>query len=127
MNTDQLFAEIGNRGVEVVVVDGRLRVAPGTALTPELTAALRAHKRELLDLLSWPVECCNPERGRVWITERLYSSVGKTVETPQGRGRLIAALPELVAVDLHRQRCRAVFLPCEVVPLAAQRTGDPRR
>ena len=49
----QLLQELQNRGFKVSVVNGdTLKVIPGSKLTPELTERLKAHKPELIQILS---------------------------------------------------------------------------
>lgn len=129
MNAHLLLAKVEVLGVTLKVEGDRLLYRSQEAVSPALMAELRAHKAELLELLTWPTESCDPGRRRAWLAERLCPFVGQTVETPQGRGRLVAVLPEFVAVDLYRRRRRANFLPCEVRPpaAAAPQNGDPRR
>jgi len=93
---------------------GDLRIRPGSRLTPELLERLRAHKPELLDLLTWPEECLAAEREFGHPCGRLFPLVGKTVRTPAGCGRLIAALPERAVVSVGA--CYSAFLPGEVKP-----------
>ena len=92
----------------------------GGAVPANLRAQLSAHKDEIIEWLSWPVEAadCRP-------VERL-PPVGQVVSTPRGRGRLVAVLPEFVAVKLFDDPLRLVnFLPCEIEPLrGASKEGD---
>jgi hypothetical protein len=49
----QLLHELQDRGFKVSVVKGdTLKVIPGSKLTPELTERLKAHKPELIQILS---------------------------------------------------------------------------
>ena len=49
----QFLQELQNRGFKVSVVNGdTLKVIPGSKLTPELTERLKAHKPELIQILS---------------------------------------------------------------------------
>ena len=70
----RLLAELRRRGIEPVLDGARLGLrAPRGALTPALQAAVRRHKRELLNLLQdrpphWPLEAWQEQWG--WVTVR---------------------------------------------------------
>ena len=49
----QLLQELQEKGFKISVVNGdTLKVIPGSKLTPELTERLKAHKPELIQILS---------------------------------------------------------------------------
>jgi len=52
MTAGELLSTLRSRGFEVQAGDGRLRVRPADAITPDLLDALRARKQELIDLLT---------------------------------------------------------------------------
>ncbi len=54
MNADVLLAQLADRGVVLVADGDRLRCRPGSLLTAEDLAALRANKPTILDRLSAP-------------------------------------------------------------------------
>jgi len=58
----ELLADLARHGIRVRAADGKLKLSPADALTEELARAVRAHKPELLRLLSerstvTPAEC----------------------------------------------------------------------
>lgn len=71
---ERLLAELRRRGIEPVLDGARLGLrAPRGALTPALQAAVRRHKRELLNLLQdrppyWPLEAWQEQWG--WVAVR---------------------------------------------------------
>ena len=68
-----LLTNLRERGLTLVAKEGRLRVAPKTALTPELREALLAYKCEILPLL----EAQDPEvRWRVEAMRRQVPAHG---------------------------------------------------
>ena len=71
MNADVLLAHLRDRGVVLVVDGDRLRCRPGSLLTAEDLAALRANKPTILDRLSAPpdsrrVVCLACRSRRFW-------------------------------------------------------------
>lgn len=48
----ELLTDLHQRGLTLLAIDGRLRIAPKSALTPELRETLTAHKADLLSALS---------------------------------------------------------------------------
>ena len=51
MDATEVLAELTRRGVKIMVEGDRLRFRPQQAVTPDLRAAMAAHKAELLTLL----------------------------------------------------------------------------
>ena len=104
MTAEELLAQVEELGIDLWPHGDRLLYRPVDAVGPALLADLSAHKSELLDLF------------------------GKPVQTPAGRGRLVADLPERAVVALEHQPGRfAVFLPGEVTPPEAETTGETMR
>lgn len=120
MNALHLLAKVEALGVVLRAEDRRLLYRPRGAVPADLRAQLSAHKDEIIEWLSWPVEAADCRPG-----ERL-PRVGQVVSTPRGRGRLVAVLPEFMAVKLFDDPLRPVnFLPCEIEPLrGAPKEGD---
>ncbi len=117
MTAEELLNAAEAQGLTVVADGARLRIRPGSRLTPDLLAHLRAHKAELIDLLTWPAECLEAERDNGHPCARLFPLVDQTVSTPMGNGRLIEALPERAVVILDRRSDHfTVLLPSEVGP-----------
>ncbi len=118
MTVATLLSELRSWGAKLGVAGGVIRIeAPKGAVSPELLAELQAHKPELIDLLTWPEECLEAEREHGHPSARLYPLVGRTVRTPLGSGRLVAALPERAVVIADRRSFSfAVFLPGEIAP-----------
>jgi hypothetical protein len=54
MQPEHLLDELRRRGFRLASEAGRLAVQPASQLTPELRAAITAHRAELLDLLGQP-------------------------------------------------------------------------
>ena len=112
MNALHLLTKVEALGVVLRAEDRRLLYRPRGAVPADLRAQLSACKDEIIEWLSWPVEAADCRRS-----ERL-PPVGQVVSTPRGRGRLVAVLPEFVAVKLFDEPLRPVnFLPCEIEPL----------
>jgi TubC N-terminal docking domain len=53
LSAKALFAELRERGVEIMAEGELLRYRPRSAVTPELLDRLRTHKPTLLMLLAW--------------------------------------------------------------------------
>lgn len=74
MTAAELLEELRRRGIQPIVDGDRLGFrAPRGALTPALQAAVRRHKRELLNILQdrppfWPLEAWQPAWG--WVAAR---------------------------------------------------------
>jgi TubC N-terminal docking domain len=118
MQAAELLNELKARGVVLEVRGDRIRVGPRDSVPPEILADLRAHKSELMDLLTWPAECLEAEREHGHISARLYPLLGRPVSTPVGPALLVAALPErAVAIPDRHSGSFAVFLPSEIAPL----------
>lgn len=71
MRACELLAELRQRGLDLAVEGDRLRYRPREVVTPELRAAMVAHKAELLGLLAkracevdWRVEAMRPQVPR---------------------------------------------------------------
>ena len=121
MTAETLLADLETRGANLTVVGDVIRIeAPRGTVGPELLATVRQHKPELIELLTWPAECLAAERKHGHPLARLYPLVGRTVQTPLGPARLVAALPErAVVIPNRRSFSFAVFLPGEIAPLHA--------
>ena len=118
----ELLTELRQRGLTIVAEEGRLRIAPKAALTPELREALIAHKSEILPLvqereISWRVEAMSHQvlsRGSIpFLVAR---------ETPCDRGRCLSC-GETIG-DCERFRCSAC-LKAALQVLAAFREKKP--
>ena len=117
MTAEELLSEAEAQGLTLVADGARLRIRPGSRLTPELLSRLRARKAELIELLTWPEECLEAEREHAQHWARLLPLVDEEVSTPMGKGRLVEVLPERAVVILDRRPVRlAVMLPAEVGP-----------
>lgn len=120
MTPEELLARVEALGVIVTLDREDLVLRPKSRLSPELVEQLRANKPKLLDLVelrTWPKESRDAVRrfGRPYA--RLYPFLGREVETPQGRGRLLQVFAERVTVVLDTEPSRAsFFLPSEVRP-----------
>ena len=130
MNAEDLLAEVEALGVTVDLDGDVLRFRPGSAIPAGLVEVLRAHKPELVELVSlrgWPdasLECVR-QFGRP--EARLYPFLGKTVATPAGKGRLLQVFHERASVLLERDPRKVVtMLPSELWPLEiAAEAGHP--
>jgi hypothetical protein len=127
MTPDEILSELEARQVELRVVGDRLRIRPVSRVPEVLLKELRSHKAELVEMVSlrgWPEASrdCVQRFGRP--EARLYPFLGRPVVTPEGRGRLVAVLPNWVVVD--RAGRVGVFLPSEVRPQGVEgRPEDP--
>jgi hypothetical protein len=121
MNAEDLLAEVEALGVTVDLDGDVLRFRPGSAIPAGLVEELRAHKPELVELVSlrgWPDASreCVRQFGRP--EARLYPFLGKTVATRAGRGRLLQVFHERASVLLESDPRKVVtLLPSEVWPL----------
>ncbi|HSL82534.1 MAG TPA: hypothetical protein VLF66_07130 [Thermoanaerobaculia bacterium] len=120
MRPSEILSELQARQVELVVVGDRLRFRPVTAVPEPLLEALRAHKAEVMDLVelqSWPEISRDAVLRFGKPCARLYPFLGREVETPRGRGRLLKVFAERVMVVLDTAPSQAsFFLPSEVRP-----------
>jgi hypothetical protein len=119
MTASTLLSELQALGAKLGVAGDQIRIeAPRGVVSPELLAELRAHKPELIELLTWPPECLEAEREHGHPSARLYPLLGRQVSTPVGPALLVAALPErAVAIPDRHSGSFAVFLPSEIAPL----------
>ena len=129
MIAERLLTELESQGATLAVRGDRLRIqAPRGTVSPELLAELRAHKSELIDLLTWPEECLAAEREHGHPCARLHPFVGGEVRTLLGQGRLIEVLPERAVVILDRRPHHfTVLLPAEVGPPGATAKTETMR
>ena len=81
--TADLLADLTGRGIELRAEGGRLRFRPVAAMTPELAERVKAHKGELLDLLS-PASMAEPSETHADREIRRFLRVA--VPQPDGRG-----------------------------------------
>lgn len=130
MSPDELLAEVQALGVSVRADGDVLRFQPASSLPPKLVEELRAHKPELLELVSlrnWPKASRDSVRRFGRPEARLYPFLGKQVATPLGHGRLEQAFPDRAAVALDTDPRRLVYvLPSEVRPPGlAHPPGEP--
>ncbi|MCA8998862.1 MAG: hypothetical protein KDA80_17820 [Planctomycetaceae bacterium] len=51
MSASQLLADLVRLGIRIEAHEDRLRYSPRSSVTPDLEARIRAHKRELLEML----------------------------------------------------------------------------
>ncbi|HEX4952680.1 MAG TPA: hypothetical protein VF017_04710 [Thermoanaerobaculia bacterium] len=120
MSPEELLAEVQALGVSVRAEGNVLRLKPASSIPPSLVVELRAHKPELLSLVSlqgWPQESKDYVRRFGRPEARLYPFLAKEVATPLGRGRLLQVFAERVAVALECDPHRLVYLlPSEVSP-----------
>ena len=126
MTAESLLTELRSRGAKLAVAGDRLHIeAPRGTVSPELLVELRAHKAELLRLLTWPPESFEAERKHGYACARLFPLVDGRVWTPKGHGRLVAILPERAVVILDRRPgALTVLLPSEVGPPHANFQGE---
>lgn len=107
MNALEVLVELEALGVALQVDDRRLRYRPIHAVPTDLKEAMATHKDEILDWLAWPTEAAFHAPGG--------PAVGNSVDTPLGDGRVVAVLPELIAVQLLDGKPKlSNFLPCEI-------------
>lgn len=120
MKAEELLAEVEALGVVVTLDPPDLVLRPKSRLTPQLVDQIRAHKPELLDLVelrSWPQASRDAVRRFGQSCARLYPFIGREVQTPLGRGRLLQVFHERATVVLDVEPSRAsFFLPSEVRP-----------
>ncbi|WP_324718205.1 hypothetical protein U7230_07060 [Carboxydochorda subterranea] len=131
MDAAALLHALRARGIVLSAVGERLRVeAPRGLVTPELRAALTAHKAAILALLQqesqWPPQCREAERlyHRPPVLEaphaKLFPLVGQRVLTPRGPGVLLQAFAGQATVALESDpNHAAIFEPQEIRPLSA--------
>lgn len=129
MTAEELLAEVESLGVVVTLDHRDLVLRPKSRLTPQLVERLRTHKPELLDLLelrTWPEASRDAVRRFGQSCARLYPFIGREVETPQGRGRLLQVLQERATVVLDVEPDRAkFFIPSEVRPPGVAVASSP--
>lgn len=117
---ERLLSEVEALGVTVLADGDSLRLRPGSSIPSELVEQLRAHKAELLEVVSlrgWPQASRDAVRRFRLPEARLYPFLDKPVATPLGPGRLLQVCSEQVCVALDSDPSRAVYLlPSEVVP-----------
>jgi TubC N-terminal docking domain len=107
-NALELLIRLEALGVSLRADQDKLLYRPVSVVSPDLRAAMAAHKAEILEWLTWPVETAARAARR--------PAVGEFVSTPKGRGQVLAVLPEFVSVRLlDRQEPYLSFLPCEIV------------
>ena len=120
MRPEELLAEVEALGVVVTLDRQELVLRPKSRLTPELVEQLRAHRVELLEIVElrgWPDASRDAVRSFGHPCARLYPFLGRTIQTPQGPGRLLQVFPERATVVLDREPKRArFFLPSELRP-----------
>jgi hypothetical protein len=120
MTAEQLLAEVEALGVTVDLDGDVLRFRPGSSIPSRLVDELRAHKPELVELVSlrgWPDASRECVRRFQRPEARLYPLLRKNVATPEGPGRLLLVLPDRAAVRLRREPGRVIYLlPSEVQP-----------
>lgn len=120
MDALELVTTLKARGATLLPRGDRLRIQPGSIVTPELAEQVREHKAEILALLehdTWPAECREAERRFGQRHARLFPLLERTVETPQGPGRLVQVFADRAAVELSVQPGRVHhFLPDEIRP-----------
>lgn len=127
MSPQDLLTTLRSSGVEITVVEDRLRIeAPHGVVTPEIRQALAEHKPELLAELTgqtlpeeaqWPSECRESEQRFGGLHARLYPLLGHSVVTPEGHGELVQVFSERASVRLDVSPDQlTVFLPEEIRP-----------
>lgn len=120
MTADEILSELQTRQVELAVVGDRLRFRPVSAVPEPLLEALRAHKAEVMDLVelrSWPEASKDAVRRFRQPCARLYPFIGRTIQTPQGPGRLLQVFPERATVAFAATPGTvSFFLPSELRP-----------
>ena len=119
MTAEDLLAEVEALGVTVQLDGDILRFRPGSSIPRTLIDELRAHKPELVELVSlrgWPDASRESVRRHNRPEARLYPFVGQAVATPQGPGRLLQVSRERAAVALGRLGLLVYLLPSEVRP-----------
>jgi hypothetical protein len=85
---DSLLADLRTRGFDVGVTDGRLRVSPGSRLTPADRAAIRSHLPALVGLVGGLPRCARCGRpvdgkGRCWrCCDRACEGCGRGTGSP---------------------------------------------
>ena len=97
--------------------EGLKVIVPNGLLTPDLRKQLRQHKSEILAFLARQSEGEALERRFGHKAARLYPFLGKTVQTPEGGGRLCQVFAVQVGVVLEDSPERVTFfMPDEVRP-----------
>ena len=63
MSATQLMIDLARLGIHIEAHGARLRYSPGSAVTPDLTRRMKAHKGELLAILRRDPEAGEPDEG----------------------------------------------------------------
>jgi hypothetical protein len=111
MTAGELLSELRALNIELDVAGDRLRYRPASACPDDLLAELRMLKPELVELLKdWPQVSLDYVERFQTPEARLYPFLGKSVQTPMGRGRLVQVIFPHAVVVLEETADRAVFL-----------------
>ncbi len=86
MTLSELRCELDRAGITVKVEEGRLMAAPSERLTPELKAAIKAHKPALVSLLE-PSRSSDEGCPEHWRHIPVLSPKGEHVPTQDAQGK----------------------------------------
>jgi hypothetical protein len=114
----ELITQAEALGLRLIADGDRLGVRPKERLTSDLVEVLRAHKPELIELLTldaWPQESRDAVQRFGVVHARLYPLLGQKVSTPMGRGSLVQVFGSHSSVVLDADPSRAVFFRWEEV------------
>lgn len=110
MKTEDLLHKLTSLGIHLKATDRHLLYKPRDAVPADLLELLSLKKEEVIKWLSWQEGVASSS-----YSPDLFKLVGKVVSTPQGPGKLISALPQVVTVSLvGKHQVLRSFLPCEI-------------